>query len=761
MMFVVLADMSRSDAWYVENHEDNGEQEAGAAVVREQALRNNQTRAVQYQASRPQRTAVPRLRTAGHQPNLQDPTRLSPNTARIPRSTPTPRQATNQVHRSQQRWQPYDQSGRPSQSQETRSEYLPQQQRRATLQSQRSTRDPEGPSLTSQPNVTEQFDFTSQPDFYQGHFDSNQYDVWAVQTMPDPGTSFWMMQQDLIQDTRPLKPKEDNYDLPDTAEVVAGMDTAIDTTSVALDSSPGMSIDPQTPLSAGPVRILINDEDDTESKTQKIVSDASAEEIKAFMLDFLTNKKADQYMPSPSYFSHRIEKFLSSRGSRSVVSTGDLPSKKDDESIASLPIFGDKHVQCPHCKKSGARPSEMKKHVKRHTKPYGCIIDGCFKRFGSKNDWKRHEGIHPHQKECYRCDGLHRCQGTYCFKVFYRGEDSYREHLDECGVTDIDATVQARKVPGNHQRRFWCGFCNDIIESGLTGHDAANFRLGHIDEHFQKEDGEICNGAWIELGAENKTKEQISQAQHEQKLQQMGCPVPQPTVMQMAKASQSTATSRPSTASTFESSLPSARMSLKRPRVSEEQMQQAQAQGQMLQRRLSSASQSYLQHEQMQRQRSTSSVQQPSMRRSVSNSSQPQQMCRSVSNSSQKMVQMQQQQARRQMMMMQQQQQRARQQPQQVSQQQTTGQSLQQHPQAGRQQQQQQQQEQRHHRDRSPARTYNDQGEEHARFTKCCSCGGQYNVRLVNRCMTCNHASCGNCKSLRHTEFDMGEFMTG
>ena len=703
---------------------------------------------------------MPKLRTAGHSSDPQDPTRLSPNTARIPRSIPVPRQVTPQVHRTQQRWQPYEQSGRPVQNHGSRSQHIPQQQRRATVQGQQPSLPAEVPPPTSQPNTTEQLDYMSQPDFYQAYFDQNQYNVWTVQTTPDLATNFWNAQQDLIQDTQPLNPSESEYDFPDTAEVVAGMDVGMDARSVALDSSPGMSIDPQTPITAGPVRILINDEDETESKTQKIVSDASAEEIKAFMLDFLTNKKEDQHMTSPSDISHRIEKFLSSRGSRSVVSTGDLPSKKDDESMASLPIFG-KHVQCPHCKKFRARPSEMRKHMMRHTRPYGCVIDGCFKSFGSKSDWTRHEQTHPDQRECYRCDGLHRCNGVHCFKVFYHGEDSYRQHLQACEVKDIDDTVVSRKVPGNHQRRFWCGFCNKIVDSNVTGHEAINVRLHHIAAHFSNEDGKPCIGRWIELSGENKTKTQIKQAQEEGKLQQMRCPRLQQTASQLITPSPSTATSRPGTSSTFESALPSVHMSLKRPRLSEDHMQQAQVQGQVLQRRLSSTSQPQQHPQQIQRQRSTSSVQQHSqqqmqgMRRSASNASQPTQMRRSASNSSQQMTLAQQQQARQRMMMLQQQQQQQR-----------TQQPQQQYPQQRQANRQPQQQQQRmtstsSHRDHSPARTYNDQGEEHARFTKCCNCGNQYNLQLVQRCVSCSHASCGSCKRLRHTEFDMGDFMIG
>ncbi|RYP55378.1 hypothetical protein DL768_000133 [Monosporascus sp. mg162] len=105
--------------------------------------------------------------------------------------------------------------------------------------------------------------------------------------------------------------------------------------------------------------------------------------------------------------------------------------------IASTP--GQSHqYPCSKCKKTFSRRCELKKHEKRHSKPYGCTFPTCNKRFGSKNDWKRHENSQHFLLEVWR----------------------------------------------NCEARFWCGFCQAIIESKQKGLGAWSERFDHIDNHF-------------------------------------------------------------------------------------------------------------------------------------------------------------------------------------------------------------------------------------------------------------------------------------
>lgn len=121
--------------------------------------------------------------------------------------------------------------------------------------------------------------------------------------------------------------------------------------------------------------------------------------------------------------------------------------------------------KCAHCPVTVARPCDMRKHLKRHTRPYGCTYPKCNKRFGAKSDWKRHENSQHFQLEAFRCQFLSREQ-TPCGEVFYRAE-LFKSHLEKEHHMDDDETVthevKNRRIGRNGQGQFWCGFCKDIV----------------------------------------------------------------------------------------------------------------------------------------------------------------------------------------------------------------------------------------------------------------------------------------------------------
>ncbi|KAI1748048.1 hypothetical protein F4782DRAFT_534765 [Xylaria castorea] len=137
--------------------------------------------------------------------------------------------------------------------------------------------------------------------------------------------------------------------------------------------------------------------------------------------------------------------------------------------------------RCPTCNKTFPRRCELKKHEKRHEKPYGCTMPDCEKRFGSKNDWKRHENTQHFMLEMWRCDE----QG--CERVCYRRE-MFRSHLEkDHPITDqniLEAKLEKCRVGRNCEARFWCGFCQAIVEIKQKGIQAWAERFDHIDEHF-------------------------------------------------------------------------------------------------------------------------------------------------------------------------------------------------------------------------------------------------------------------------------------
>ena len=152
------------------------------------------------------------------------------------------------------------------------------------------------------------------------------------------------------------------------------------------------------------------------------------------------------------------------------------------------------------------------KHIKRHTRPYGCTFPNCARRFGSKNDWKRHENTMHYQIETWKCaelistDGCHRTKaenlktigttsGVQCGRLYYRRElfvdhlyeehnlrgDKHKDHVkDQC---------KKRRVGRNGQCGFWCGFCKTVVQLEKKEIDAWDERFNHIDnEHFKKGD---------------------------------------------------------------------------------------------------------------------------------------------------------------------------------------------------------------------------------------------------------------------------------
>ena len=149
-----------------------------------------------------------------------------------------------------------------------------------------------------------------------------------------------------------------------------------------------------------------------------------------------------------------------------------------------------KKVTCKKCSKTMPRLCDLKKHEKRHSRPWGCTNEGCNKSFGSKNDWKRHENSQHYQLETWRC---HEESSTsrikQCAKIFFR-RDPFQAHLKkDHRITDenrIRDECRSRRIGRNWQSGFWCGFCKSIIKLQKKGLEAWDERFNHIDnEHFK------------------------------------------------------------------------------------------------------------------------------------------------------------------------------------------------------------------------------------------------------------------------------------
>lgn len=150
--------------------------------------------------------------------------------------------------------------------------------------------------------------------------------------------------------------------------------------------------------------------------------------------------------------------------------------------------------QCPHCEVTLARPCDMKKHMKRHTRPYGCTYPRCHKRFGAKSDWKRHENSQHFQMEAFRCQQISPSASpkntATCGELFYRIE-MFKQHLRNehkiDGETEAGEEAKSCRIGKNYQGQFWCGFCERIIKLKEKRNAAWDERFDHIDKHFNKD----------------------------------------------------------------------------------------------------------------------------------------------------------------------------------------------------------------------------------------------------------------------------------
>lgn len=198
-------------------------------------------------------------------------------------------------------------------------------------------------------------------------------------------------------------------------------------------------------------------------------------------------------------FRSSLRSSVGSVGS-SALSLITVDEDTETSAVKKCPATNQTYHICRKCGKIKMRASELKKHMQRHEKPFGCTFDNCSKVFGSKNDWKRHEQGQHEQQECWRC--------LECRKVFYYDRVHYVDHMRQAHLMDpIDGTEHSpenRNIARNHQGRFWCGFCDTIIAHDLQGVDAITHRFNHISDHFVKQKMKIKS--WIQLGDGGKKK---------------------------------------------------------------------------------------------------------------------------------------------------------------------------------------------------------------------------------------------------------------
>ncbi|TPX25075.1 hypothetical protein DIZ76_010524 [Coccidioides immitis] len=191
------------------------------------------------------------------------------------------------------------------------------------------------------------------------------------------------------------------------------------------------------------------------------------------------------------FFHKLIQNSYTQLMSKSTAGGGNEPNSSNaaaDNSQSS----DKKRFKCPQCPTTTRLQCEMTKHMKRHTRPYGCTFTNCDKVFGSKSDWKRHENATHFQLESWRCqepEVQESLDTRECARQFFRS-GQFASHLrndhglDECRIWKC---LRTNRIGRNGQGRFWCGFCRKLVESEPRGSNAWKDRINHIDvEHFRK-----------------------------------------------------------------------------------------------------------------------------------------------------------------------------------------------------------------------------------------------------------------------------------
>ena len=334
-------------------------------------------------------------------------------------------------------------------------------------------------------------------------------------TAPDTNPNYTQIRRAHIQETHPVPPSQDDFDGFNSNHALIGMGYG----QSMPRSSPDTSNGPQTPnLSVQlPIGVVDNESDDDDEGRVRTLTGLFSDHIRAFIRHVGTKSTEKHRLLSTRDFRPMLESVI---GKPSLAPTSEVGTSHKSMDGASSRSGKTNHI-CPKCQKQCPRQSDLKKHLKRHSRPYGCVLDNCYKRFGSKNDLKRHETkTHAEQKECYRCDGSHRSEdGQPCFQVFYYGRDNYKKHLETYFTKDphqIEKKANICRIPANNQGRFWCGFCKTIVVHETYGPEASTYRLSHIDAHFSNNRWAVD---WIELGGNGLSKGVVEIKQNQEKNQ--------------------------------------------------------------------------------------------------------------------------------------------------------------------------------------------------------------------------------------------------
>ena len=229
-------------------------------------------------------------------------------------------------------------------------------------------------------------------------------------------------------------------------------------------------------------------------------------DLEQVLLRILAGPSGAEELEDSSDPSHTSKVFVSKKEAIKAAQLLSTIIKQSPGSAYSHPRkptqgFNTNTLKCPHCSYTVARPCDLKKHMKRHEKPYGCTYPKCHKRFGAKSDWKRHENSQHFQLEAFRCSlASPTPPSTDCAAHFFRAEQ-FKTHLltsHKLAASAIDELVRSNRIGKNCQGQFWCGFGCGIVELREKRNAAWDERFDHIAGHFEREGRGI--EVWVCVG---------------------------------------------------------------------------------------------------------------------------------------------------------------------------------------------------------------------------------------------------------------------
>ncbi|EUC26808.1 hypothetical protein COCCADRAFT_42231 [Bipolaris zeicola 26-R-13] len=142
----------------------------------------------------------------------------------------------------------------------------------------------------------------------------------------------------------------------------------------------------------------------------------------------------------------------------------------------------------PECGYAFNRECDLRRHMKRHKKPYGCTYPRCHKRFSAKSDWKRHENSQHFQPEVFQC-AFKLSPGAIC-GVYSPQKEKFEIYLKIYGVSSPEAV-------------------ETLNTRSKIGKDLWDERFDYIVEHLEQDDKKSIR-EWICV-EQNKTKKELGE----------------------------------------------------------------------------------------------------------------------------------------------------------------------------------------------------------------------------------------------------------